>query len=281
MILEELPGLDVKIHVADIGAAAIAETPPYMPLLDRGLARLSAFDADPRHRRRLVELHGDKARIYTEVIGDGKRGTIYFTAARTGMSSTLKPSTRRLKFFNGFEQFGAVEGEMPVNTKRLDDIDGLADIDFVKLDIQGGELTALRHGRRVLRNCVAIQLEVAFMTLYENQPTIGDVDLWMRSNGYAPHCFMGVKNWSIFPTIREGNVRRGYNQLLEADIVYVKDPINLPDLADRELVTLTLIAHYAYGSIDLAAHLMLELERRGVMPAGSSAHYSQDVAAGA
>jgi FkbM family methyltransferase len=278
MKLEEILGLTGKLHVADIGAAAIAEPPPYRGLIERGLARLSAFDADPRHRAALLELYGDAATIYTEVIADGERHTIYLTAAETGMSSLLKPSPRRLRFFNGFEAFGAVEGEMPVSTKRLDEIDALAPIDFLKMDIQGGELTALRHGPRVLKNCVAIQLEVSFVALYEDQPTFGEVDVWMRNNGFAPHCFVDLKKWSIAPTIRRGEFRHPFNQILEADILYMRDPLYLSSLSEEQVVHMALIAHYAYGSTDLVVFLMLELERRKTIEPGTAVQFADEVA---
>ena len=210
------------------------------------------------------------------MIGDGERHTIYFTAPDTGMSSLLRPSPLRLKFFNGFEAFGAVEGETPVHTKRLDDIEGLAPIDFLKLDIQGGELTALRHASRVLKHCVAIQLEVSFVALYENQPTFGEVDIWMRNNGYAPHCLVDLKRWSISPTIREREFRYPYNQLLEADMVYVRDPLYVSSLTEEQLIAMALIAHYGYASPDLAVHLMLELERRKTIGPGSALQYARE-----
>jgi hypothetical protein len=281
MTLEEMLGLTDKLHVADVGAAAIGQPPPYRGLIERGLARLSAFDADPRHRPALEALYGDAADIYTEVIGDGERHTIYLTAAASGMSSLLKPSLRRLRFFNGFEAFGAVEGEGLVGTRRLDDIEGLAPIDFLKLDIQGGELTALRHAPRVLQACVAIQLEISFVALYEDQPTFGEVDVWMRNNGFAPHCFVDVKRWSIAPTIKDGDFRYPFNQLLEGDLVYVRDPLYASSLSDEQVARLALIAHYAYSSTDLAGYLLLELERRNTVDPGTARQYVEGAAPGA
>jgi hypothetical protein len=36
---------------------------------------------------------------------------------------------------------------------------------------------------------VAIQAEISFVVLYKNQPSLGDVDLELRSQGFVPHCF--------------------------------------------------------------------------------------------
>ena len=269
MQLEDLIPLPGPIHVADIGAAYIAETPPYKSLVDKGLARLSAFDGDERQRDKLVQVYGDKFDLYTDVIADGRQHTLYLAAPASGMSSILKPSEKHLKFFNGFPLFGKIQQEISVTSRRIDDIAGLAPIDFLKMDIQGSELMVLENGRTKLEQCVAIQLEVSFAPLYEDQPSFGEIDCWMRDNGYLPHRFMDVKRWSIAPFVREGDLRKPFNQLLEADIVYIKDPVHLDRIPTDAVRKLTYVALDAYGSPDLAFHCLLHLEERGVIAAGS------------
>ena len=269
MQLEDLIPLSDPIHVADIGAAYIAETPPYKSLMDKGLARLSAFDGDERKKDKLVEVYGDKFDLYTDIVADGREHTLYLAAPASGMSSILKPSEKRLRFFNGFPLFGKIHREISVKSRRLDDIGGLGPIDFLKMDIQGAELVALENGRKKLEQCVAIQLEVSFAPLYEGQPSFGEIDCWMRDNGYLPHRFMEIKRWSIAPFVREGDPRKPFNQLLEADIVYVKDPVRLDRVAAGSIKKLTYVALDAYGSPDLALHCLLHLEERGEIAPGS------------
>jgi FkbM family methyltransferase len=269
MSIENLIRFEGKMHVADIGAAAIAEIPPYKILLDRGLARLSAVDGDERHAEGLVRAYGPDTRVVTDILADGKPGKLYLAAPRSGMSSILKPSPQHLAFFNGFSTFGQVERVVDVQTRRLADVEELQGIDYLKMDIQGAELTVLQHAGNALDNCVAIQLEASFITLYENQPTFGEIDLWMRSHGFHPHRFTDIKCWSIAPTIRDGNFRTPFSQLLECDIVYVRGLVDLRDLSELQLKKLILIALYCYGSPDLAAHAELELERRGALPKGT------------
>ena len=49
----------------------------------------------------------------------------------------------------------------------------------------------------------------------------------MREEGYAPHCFLDIKKWSIAPPIRDNNFRIPFNQLLESDVLYIKTPLEL------------------------------------------------------
>ena len=87
----------------------------------------------------------------------------------------------------------------------------------------------------------------------------------MRSKGFVTHCFVDIKRWSIAPTIRDNNFRVPFNQLLEADVVYIKDPLNLSQWSDEQLRKLALMAHECFASPDLTIHLLLELERRAMM----------------
>lgn len=270
--LAALLGLDAALEVADIGAADIAETPPYRPLLDAGLARLNAFEADARQHGKLRETYGESLSLFSEVIGDGTEQTLYLAAPASGMTSLLKPDAARLAFFNGFSRFGEVHATEPVRTTRLDDVAGLPDLDFLKMDIQGAELMALEHGQARLARCAMIHLEVSFTPLYEGQPSFGDIDVWMRRHGFAPHRFTEVKSWSIAPILRDNDVRAPFHQLLEADVVYMRDLID-PDLDANLLKKTVLLAHGCYGSPDLAGHILARLEVAGQVAPGAFAAY--------
>ncbi|MCW0236414.1 MAG: FkbM family methyltransferase [Ferrovibrio sp.] len=273
MTLQDLLGFTGQINVMDIGASCINETPAYRKLLDQNLGHLNAFEGDERQIEKIRAAFGDKATVFTDFLSDGSEQTLYLAAEASGMTSLLKPDPTALKFFNGFENFGKIHNTMTIRTRRLDDVAGLPAIDMLKMDIQGSELSVLQNGTRTLKDCVALQLEVSFICLYENQPSFGEVDLWMRQHGFAPHCFLDVKRWSIAPTKRDGDFRKPFNQLLEADIVYVRNPLELAAYSDDQLRKLALIAHYCFASFDLCVHALMELIARGLLPADTPQKY--------
>lgn len=254
--------IGAPINVVDVGASAINEIPIYKALLDCGYGHLYAFDGDERQTAEIHKRYGDKVSVFDQFLFDGSERTLYLAAAETGMTSILKPRAEALAFFNGFTAFGRVEAMQQVQTHRLDDIEGLPEIDFIKLDVQGAELTILRNGLEKLRNCLAIHLEVSYVCLYENQPTFGEIDVWMRSKGFMPHRFLEVKNWVIAPTIFGGNVRIPGHQLLESDIIYIKDPLTISNFSDTELLKMAALAHFCCDSRDLCVYMLMELERR-------------------
>jgi FkbM family methyltransferase len=260
--LDVILGLETRLELMDIGGACIAEVPVYRKLIDRGVAHLHVFEGDQRQIDAISASYGDRATVYPLFLFDGSQQTVYLASEASGMTSLLKPRQQALQFFNRFEQFGRVLSTASLQTKQLDDIPGVPPIDFLKMDIQGAELTVLKHGLSTLKDCMAIQLEVSFIALYEGQPTFGEVDTWMRTQGFVPHCFLDVKRWSISPTIRNNNFREPFNQLLEADILYIRDPLLAASWSDEQLRKLALIAHDCLSSCDLAIYLLLELDRR-------------------
>ena len=162
---------------------------------------------------------------------------------------------------------------VPVQTRRLDDVTEIEHLDFLKIDIQGGELAVFESGAGKLAGAVAIQTEVSFINLYEGQPAFGDVDVELRRQGFVPHCFAGLKLWPIAPYVVNSGPRRAVNQLLEADVVYVRDIAHLDRLGDEQLKQLAMIAHHCYKSIDLALRCVMLLEQRGSLTDGSRKAY--------
>lgn len=274
MLLAEILELEREaILIADVGAAFCGEAAPYQPLLDCGLGRLIAFEPDARQCTDLQQRLGAKARLYPYALGDGTRQTLRICPDGTGMSSLLEPDAAALGFFNLFPQFGQVLDRSEIETHRLDDLAEVPAIDFLKLDVQGSELTILKNGRHKLARCVFVQTEISFITLYENQPGFGEIDIELRGQGLVPHRFATIKQWSIFPAVRNNEPRLPFNQLLEADMVYMRNMLRPAAMSDLEIRKLAAIAHHCYASPDLVLRCLLELQRRSAIGPDAVARY--------
>jgi hypothetical protein len=189
------------------------------------------------------------------------------------MTSLYEPDPATLDLFDALRPLGQVVRKVDLQTRRLDEIDEIERLDFLKIDIQGGELAVFRAGRNKLAHAVAVQTEVSFVTLYKEQPTLGDIDVELRRQGFVPHCFAAIKKWPIAPCVVNGDPRRALNQLLEADLVYVRDFAHPQRMSDEQLKQLAMIAHHIYGSFDLALRCVAVLRSRGAISAGAQAEY--------
>jgi hypothetical protein len=139
------------------------------------------------------------------------------------MASLLVPDPARLALFNLFPIWGTVKQQIPVTTRKLDDIAQIAHLDFLKMDVQGAEREVLAHGRAKLADTVVIQTEVSFVPLYRGQPVFGEIDLALRELGFLPHCVTGTKIWPIAPMVVGHAPNRGIRELLQTDMIYVRD----------------------------------------------------------
>ncbi len=251
-------------RVVDIGANPIDGDPPYQPMLRDGLCRITGFEPQAEALAALLRRKGPLETYLPYAVGDGNVHTLNICAA-SGMTSLYEPDPATLEIFAALKPLGQVVNRLPIQTRRLDDIEEIEALDFLKIDIQGAELSVFRHGKQKLSDAIAIQVEVSFMALYRDQPGHGEVDIELRAQGFVPHCFAAVKRWPIAPLVVGNNDRQPLNQLLEADIVYMRD-IRKPEALDQEqLKHLALVAHHCYGSFDLAVRCLWLLEQRGLL----------------
>jgi FkbM family methyltransferase len=222
----------------------------------------------------LAQLQARKGALETYLpyaVGDG--GSHVLNICRgIGFASLLQPEAKTLTHFPNFTELGRVVQKLPLDTRRLDDIAEIANIDLLKIDIQGGELSVFRNGRAKLAKAVAIQTEVSFVPLYEKQPVFGVIDLELRSLGFIPHMFMAINKKMIAPMMGP-NPAAAFNQLVEADVVYVRDFIQAEAMENEQLKHLALIAHHCYGSFDLALNCVHHLASRGAIAPDAKNHY--------
>lgn len=259
-------------EVVDVGANPIDGDPPYKNMLDMGLCRLTGFEPQMDAFNELQKRSGPNERYLPYAIGDGRTRVLKICRA-SGMTSLLDPDFAVLELFEVLKPLAEVTHRVEIPTVALDDIREINFLDFLKIDIQGSELLVFQSGKSKLSRAVAIQVEVSFVTLYKDQPPLGEIDLELRSQGFIPHCFAAVKQWPIAPCVVNNNPRQPLNQLLEADLVYVRD-FSRPELMDDEqLKHLAIVAHYCYRSVDLALRCIMLLERRGAVSQGAQKKY--------
>jgi FkbM family methyltransferase len=258
--------------VVDIGANPIDGGPPYKQFLRKRLCRVVGFEPQADALAALVSRKSDLETYLPYVVGNGEEARLNICHAR-GMTSVLTPDQHMLSQFPNFSEWGQIVGETLVKTRCLDDITEIESLDFLKIDVQGAELSVFRHGQMRLRQAVAIQTEVSFLPLYKDQPSFGEIDLELRKQGFVPHAFAAIKKWMISPLRSENNPFAAINQLLEADVVYVRDFTHPDDMSTEQLKHLALIAHHLYGSFDLAMNCIQHLVKREAVSSNAMHEY--------
>jgi FkbM family methyltransferase len=270
--LFELLGPERLTAVVDIGANPIGSAPPYKNMLTQGLCTLIGFEPQPEVLAKLDRTKGPHEQYLPYAIGDGRERVLHVCAA-SGMTSLMEPDRERLALFNDFRLLGLVESKRRVTTRRLDEVQEVDHLDLLKIDVQGGELDVFKGARRLLRRAVAVHTEVSFIPLYRDQPPFGTVDTFLRTMGFVPHCFTNVMRWPLAPMVIGGNRRQPVHQLLEADIVYVRDFTHCENMDAEQWKHLALVAHYCYRSIDLVLRAITSAIKLGALAPTSPERY--------
>lgn len=261
-----------RTAVVNIGASDIGDTEVYQPLLDRDIGSVIGFEPLPEQFEILKAKQTKNFTVLPYAVGDGGSHTLH-VCAFWPMSSLLKPDSRQLQQFIPFSDYGRVTSEIPVQTHRLDDIEEIRVMDFLKIDVQGFELTVFRNGHDRLREAVAIQVELPFVKTYENQPTFGEIDLELQSLGFVPHFVVTAFVRMIAPMVPIAQGHGGLRQIHEIDLLYVRDFARPELMSDEQLKHLALLAHHCFGSFDLAFRCVFTLTERGSLPADARDRY--------
>lgn len=258
-------------EVVDIGANPIDGDPPYKGMMLAKLCRVTGFDPHPAAIAELARRKSAQETYLPYAVGDGEAHTLNICRG-IGFASLLQPDEKTLTHFPNFAELGRVIERLPLQTRRLDDIAEITAIDLLKIDIQGGELAVFEHGRNKLAKAVALQTEVSFVPLYKNQPVFGDIDQELRRLGFVPHAFAAINKRMIAPMLGP-DPAAAINQLVEADVVYVRNFIEAEAMESEQLKHLALIAHHCYGSFDLALNCIHHLAARGAIPPDGKNRY--------
>jgi FkbM family methyltransferase len=270
--LHTLLNFELLTHVVDVGANPIDGIPPYTALLNEGLCRVTGFEPQLDALATLNKKKSPNESYLPYAVGNGEIKTLNI-CRHSGWTSTLTPSAASLDVFTTYKPNAEILRRETIETKTLDSIAEIDAIDFLKIDIQGGELEAFKGATRHLADISVVQTEVSFVNFYDDQPSFGDIDVELRKHGFIPHCFAGMKKGIIAPFTINNNPWQSLNQLQEADVVYVKDFREPRRLSDAQLKHICLIALGCYGSFDLAYRCILALQERAILAKDAGEQY--------
>ena len=248
---------ETSFTIADVGAQLLdSQDHIYSPIAKKFSCQVIGFEPlqEELERRHIGET---EAVMLPFFIGDGGAKKFYETAFNPA-SSNFEPDPEFLSQFHALGAMLEIVNTSDVESHKMDDIDDLKDIDFLKIDVQGSELACLRGGEETLKNVVTIDVEIEFAQLYKGQPIHHEVDTFLRERGFILMSYRdpGYLTYSEHPT-GYGGSRLGW-----ADAVYFKSDSGLADLGATKVLKAAAIAHYVYSYWDFAAHLFRVYDQR-------------------
>ncbi len=261
----DLLELERPLRCLDGGAMGLEAKPePWVRWAEEGCAEVIGFEPleaeCDRLNRQVAHLCG-AVRYLPLALGDGEEHTLHITNAPM-TSSLFAPARATVDLFPSLGEYMQVEKRELLRTHRLDGLEGLRPVDFLKLDVQGAELMVLQGAQATLADITVVQCEVEFVELYEGQPLMADVDAFLRSQGFGLLKFAPLKGRPFKPLRSEANPLAPISQILWTDAIYVKDFRQRAQWSEHQLKAAAFLLHELYDAFDLVSLLLSELDAR-------------------
>jgi FkbM family methyltransferase len=252
------------LHIVDIGASGGVD-----PRWEETGAPIKwiLFEPDPREYHRLKSSSTNNFIVLNSALSD-KKGKIKLNLCKKQMvSSVYTPNFKFLELFPDKERFEVIE-KIEINTDTLSSqlkIHNIDEVDFIKIDTQGYELSILQGGGKYIEGSIGLEIEVEFEQIYEDQPLFNDIDNFVRGYGFT---LFDLKRyyWKRRGSKGTGNQK---GQLIFGDALYLKTPESI--LAEgnvtEEKIVRAIYIYLTYGYIDLSQILLNKANSNGVIAA--------------
>lgn len=171
--------------------------------LHEGVKNVYCFEAEPSAINILNDIYGkdERVRIFEGAVSAESGQEKIFHVLNHGSSSLFVPNLGELnKILPDFQ----IKEEISVKSITLDSAlreeletwnhDKLSSL--IILDIQGGELDALKGAPELLEKIGWIQAEVSTKELYQGQNTLKQLDTFLRANGFSRVSTRIYSNWN-------------------------------------------------------------------------------------
>jgi FkbM family methyltransferase len=196
--------LDVGANEGDFSAAVLGVAPD---------VTIMAVEPSPAPLARLRERVAGRPNVtVVPKAVAAESGTARFNVTEHDHNASLRqPRTDEMGTLYRHEGWGVRE-VLEVETVSLDELADGRDVSLLKLDVQGGEMEAIRGGREALARTGAVLMEVTFVSHYEDDATFQELNRAMldlgfelggiSSPGRAPD---GVPTWADACYVRRTN----------------------------------------------------------------------------
>jgi protein O-GlcNAc transferase len=250
-----------RIDIVDVGAMALGDKPDYAAILATGQCNVVGFEPVQAECDKLNAMKHKDHTYLPYFIGDGTEQTFHLT--NFSMTSSLyKPNARLLAHFNQLLELTTVVDTFKVQTKRLDDIPEISNLDMLKIDIQGAEYDCFRGANRLLSDALLIWTEVEFVQMYENQPLFAEVDIELRRCNMMFHNFISLSGRAFKPVMPSEGVHAYIRQQLWSDVIYLRNIMTIDELSEEKMLKLAVLSHDLLSSFDYTQLVLQHYDRK-------------------
>lgn len=259
-------------NVVDIGANPL-DDPPYKPMLDAKLCLVHGFEPQPHAYAELLKIKSPLETYYQCAVGSGGKQTLNIYK-QSGLSSIHDLDMESIEFLGRSKRAATLLEQIPIETQRLDDVEGLPEIDLLKIDVQGSETAIFDSGKDKLKDTVAVITELRFYPLYYKEHLLDEQISRLAKLGLMFHKLLFVKSKMIANSQSHRlRARRMRTQAIDGDAVFIKDLRKPETVSDVQISHLAMLSDCVFQSYDLTLRCLDLLTERGLVKDGTAEEY--------
>ena len=136
--------------------------------------------------------------------------------------------------------------------------------DFLKIDVQGYELSVLKGAKNSLKDVIGIEVEVEFAKIYKDQPCFTSIHEFLESQGFT---LFDLRRTYWNRDAGESCKLPLKGQLIFGDALYFRDPESIlqTKTVSKEVVLRAFFIYMAYGYFELCESLLASSTEAGVV----------------
>jgi FkbM family methyltransferase len=262
IILAESP--ELKFTIMEIGALQIEGNPePFYPLLDLFPgSHIIGFEVDEDLCNQMNAKAKAGVRYYPNALGEKNERRDFYITNHPMCCSLYEPNQALISLYNNFE-VAYLKRKGVIDTVSMDYFareNGVSEIDFIKIDIQGAELDVFKGGVEALKSVLALVCEVEFISHYVEQPLFGDVCTFLDQHQLMFHKFLGLAGRALKPIVINNDPNLP-SQHIWSDAVFVRHIQAIQNLSAQQLLKLSVLAA-VYGSPDLSYYCLAHYDMK-------------------
>ena len=247
-----------KVVTLDNGALLVGTT-GFSSLQKLGAFAAIAFDPTSKVTNAAqLQAAGELHHFPHVTLGDGREGTLS-ACLDPAMNATLEPLPADQQL-PGNQEATQVIAKLPITTLRLDDIEGLENIDWLLLDNMNDSLAILENGEKALANTLLVQVRVNFSPTHKNQPELTQISHWLSRHGFSFYRLNNMQHYSHLPN-RDDLLKSQATQLTCADALFTPNARRMAELTNNQRLKLAFLLHTVYGVQDLSCALLEKINQ--------------------